>query len=85
MIEDLIREVFGSNTEIKKLVQTPIEIHLISIDYPSLRGFSGINEMFINENYFLTKLNSCKSDNPLSNSMLKMDLAANALHECAHV
>ncbi|CAF1215377.1 unnamed protein product [Adineta ricciae] len=85
VIEGSIREIFGSNTEIKKIVRTPMQIHFISIDYPSLRGFSGINEMFINENYFLTKINSCKSNSSLSNSMLKMDLAAIALHECVHV
>lgn len=80
-----MHEVFGRNTEIKKMAKTPIPVHFISIDFPTLRGFSGINELFINESYFSAKISEWKSNTRLLNSITKMDLITIALHECAHV
>ncbi len=65
--------------------KSSIQVHFISIDFPTLRGFAGINELFINENYFSAKISEWKSDTRLLDSIIKMDLITIALHECAHV
>ncbi|CAF3332542.1 unnamed protein product [Rotaria sp. Silwood2] len=67
------------------MAKTPMQVHFISIDFPTLRGFSGINELFINENYFSAKISEWKSNTRLLNSITKMDLITIALHECVHV
>ncbi|CAF3533287.1 unnamed protein product [Rotaria socialis] len=85
LIEDLMHEVFGRNTEIKTMTKTPIQVYFISIDFPTLRGFPGLNELLINDNYFSTKIFEWKSNTRLLNSITKMDLITIALHECAHV
>ncbi|CAF3790133.1 unnamed protein product [Rotaria sp. Silwood1] len=85
LIEDLIHEVFGPNTEIKTMTKYPMQVHFISIDFPTLRGFSGINELFINENHFSAKISEWKSNTRLLDSITQMDLITIALHEYAHV
>lgn len=84
MIEDIINEVLGVNTEIKKMAKYSIQIHFISLDFPTLRGFSGINEPFINENYFLAKISEWKLNVRLLELIKKMDLITIGLHEYAH-
>ena len=84
-MEDLIREIFGPNTEINKQVVSQVQVHLISIDFPTLRGFSGMNELFINEKYFSNKISEWKLNPQQLDPTMKMDLITIGLHECAHV
>jgi hypothetical protein len=67
------------------MAKFPVQIHFFSLDFPTLRGFFGINELFINENYFLAKISEWKSNARLLDSITKMDLITIALHEYAHV
>lgn len=66
-----------------------IKISLVDKVTTVLRGFSGLNEIFINANHFRTKFDSFASDSDQDLGLLqllaKMDIICVTIHELAHV
>lgn len=61
-----------------------VTVHFVNYDVDELRGFSGLNSIFINVSHFNPKMLANKNFVDIENVM-KMDIATVSLHEYAHV
>lgn len=78
MIDSLIQENFDvPNNSIGDL-----KVKFISMKCNEIRGFSGINDVFINKDHFIKKYGTNEAD---LKAVGKMDIITISVHEFAHV
>lgn len=82
--------MFGNHlaSKVAETENSLIKVSFISTTETELRGFSGINEIFLNENAFISKMLSCDSrinKRPgLLDKVAKLAISSIAIHEMSH-
>lgn len=91
MIDNLMKDTFGNeySKRIAARNQQNITVKMIRSDENALRGFTGMNVVYINERYFKTKafdlsLHSVGTAAE-KNKILLIDIATVCIHELSHV
>lgn len=62
-----------------------IEVTFVDSPEPRLRGFSGVNKVYVNIYHFQAKLSICRTKTPLLQKLVKIDIANLVIHEISHV
>jgi hypothetical protein len=66
----------------------PIQVELINCTLPGLRGFCGINKIYINTAYIRSQMSTYSSnfhpDSAIGKSVAEMDICTIAIHEFGH-
>lgn len=62
-----------------------VQVHFVSYDCVDLRGFIGLNELFINASHFLSKISQWRADAELLNLLVKIDLISLVLYQYTHL
>ena len=66
----------------------PIQVEIINCTLPGLRGFCGINKIYINAAYIRSQMTTYSSDyhpdSPIGKSVAEMDICTIAIHEFGH-
>jgi hypothetical protein len=66
----------------------PIQVELINCTLPGLRGFCGINKIYINTTYIRSQMTAYSSiyhpDSPIGKSVTELDICTIAIHEFGH-
>lgn len=89
-IDDLIIQTFGQSfaTKLFETRNITVSVRFVSTIQPGLRGFSGINEVFINEHMFLQKISqwtTLHGTTDLRDKLIKMDVISVGVHGLSHV
>ncbi|CAF1559852.1 unnamed protein product, partial [Didymodactylos carnosus] len=86
-IELLITQALG--TPVNELARAPVKIYFVNVGILGLRGYSGINCVYVNE-WYLNKIISdqlslpSKPDSKLLSLITAIDLMTLTIHETAH-
>lgn len=88
-INNLLKNVFGQQfaERVDKTESVPITVKMVDTRESQLRGFTGINQIYINYGCFITKkfqIDRSTLSNELKTMLIIIDVATVAIHEYAH-
>ncbi|KAG4071921.1 hypothetical protein HA402_006082 [Bradysia odoriphaga] len=89
-INELLTQSFGKRYETRVSTTNflPVSVKIVHTKEPDIRGFAGMNEIFINFGYFnvqKTHINCYELAESLKSNLLLIDIATCVIHEYAHV
>lgn len=84
-INDIIDEAMSQfGFPICKVAEPFVDIKIVHSSIPELRGFVGINQIFIHADNFEEKIKEFKGSQGLLQQVARMDIISLVIHELAH-